>query len=239
MKRFLMSHYRRLMPCLDGDGGGGGGSNAGGGNGGSGTGGTGGTGGSGGQGGAGGTGGAGTGGRTYSEEEANRIAEERSERAKNAALKSYFEQQGFTPEEVTQLLKDHKAKKDAEKTEAQREKERADKAEKEKSDVLSAANSRIARTEFKVAAQAAGVPADRLEAAVKLADLSDLTPDEKTGEIPATKLKAAVEATIKANPFLKGAAGTGGSGGVGGGANPGGGSSGSSMNDFIRKSAGR
>jgi hypothetical protein len=73
-----------------------------------------------------------------------------------------------------------------------------------------AANARIARTEFKVAAQAAGVPADRLDAAIKLADLSDLTPDEKTGEIPPAKLKSAVEATLKANPFLKGTGGSGG-----------------------------
>ena len=103
-------------------GGDGGGSNAGSDDGGN-TGGTGGTGGTGDQGGQGGTGGAGgqggqgggsgsaSGGRTYSEEEANRIAQERAERAGNAALKSYFEQQGFSREEVDQLLKEHKAKK--------------------------------------------------------------------------------------------------------------------------------
>ena len=44
------------------------------------------------------------GGKTYSEEEAERIATEREERARRAALRSYFEQQGYTAEEVTELL---------------------------------------------------------------------------------------------------------------------------------------
>jgi hypothetical protein len=53
-----------------------------------------------------------------------------------------------------------------------------------------------------------------------LADLSGLTPDEATGEIPADKIKGAVDATITANPFLKAStqANVGG-----GGSNPGGG----------------
>ena len=232
-------------------GGDGGGSNAGSDDGGN-TGGTGGTGGTGDQGGQGGTGGAGgqggqgggsgsaSGGRTYSEEEANRIAQERAERAGNAALKSYFEQQGFSREEVDQLLKEHKAKKEAEKTELQKEKERADREKAEKEKAVSTANARIARTEFKIAAQAAGVPADRLEAAVRLADLSELVPDEKTGDIPEDKVKTVIEATLKANPFLKEAKPNNVGGG---GSNPGGGGGGDpsieelgklSMDEYIR-----
>jgi hypothetical protein len=130
-------------------------------------------------------------------------------------------------------------KKKAAMTEAERLKAEKEEAEKKTKDIQTAVNSRIARTEFKIAAQAAGVPADRLDAAVKLADLSEVVPDEKTGEIPKKALDDAVKATIKANPFLQGIVGKGG--GVGGGTNPGGGSGADAggMNAFIRRAAGR
>jgi hypothetical protein len=181
-------------------------------------------------GGQGGGSGSGASGKTYSEEEAERIAREREERARRSALKSYFEQQGYSQEEVEQLLKADKEKREKEKTDLQREKEAKEKAEKEKTEAISKANTRIARTEFKIAAQAAGVPADRLEAAVKLADLSELVPDEKTGEIPADKVKSIVEATLQANPFLKATATPPNVGG--GGSNPGGGNSNPSMDEL-------
>jgi hypothetical protein len=56
---------------------------------------------------------------------------------------------------------------------------------------------------------------------VKLADLSELVPDEKTGEIPADVVKSVVEATLQANPFLKETKAPSNVGG--GGSNPGGG----------------
>jgi hypothetical protein len=130
-------------------------------------------------------------------------------------------------------------KKKASMTEAEKLKAEKEEADKKAKDIQTAANIRIARTEFKIAAQAAGVPVDRLDAAVKLADLSDLTPDEKTGEIPRKVLDDAVKATLKINPFLQGTEGKGS--GVGGGTNPGGGSGADvgGMNAFIRRAAGR
>jgi alanyl-tRNA synthetase len=172
-------------------------------------------------GGAGGQGNQGAGGKTYSQEEAERIAAQREERARRSALKSYFEQQGYSQEEVEELLKKDKERREKEKTDLEREKEAREKAEKEREKAIETANARIAKTEFKIAAQAAGVPADRLEAAVKLADLSELVPDEKTGEIPADVVKSVVEATLQANPFLKETKAPPNVGG--GGSNPGGG----------------
>ncbi|HBR34523.1 MAG TPA: hypothetical protein DD734_07810 [Firmicutes bacterium] len=172
-------------------------------------------------GGTGGQGNQGTGGKTYSQEEAERIAAQREERARRSALKSYFEQQGYSQEEVEELLKKDKERREKEKTDLEREKEAREKAEKERGKAIETANARIAKTEFKIAAQAAGVPADRLEAAVKLADLSELVPDEKTGEIPADVVKSVVEATLKANSFLKETKTPPNVGG--GGSNPGGG----------------
>lgn len=172
-------------------------------------------------GGAGGQGNQGASGKTYSQEEAERIAAQREERARRAALKSFFEQQGYTQEEVEELLKKDKERREKEKTDLEREKEAREKAEKEKEEAIAMANARIARTEFKIAAQAAGVPADRLEAAVKLADLSELVPDEKTGEIPADLIQKVVNDTLQANPFLKETKTPPNVGG--GGSNPGGG----------------
>lgn len=160
-------------------------------------------------------------GKTFSWEDVERIAGGREERARRAALKSFFEQQGYTQEEVEELLRQDKERREKEKTDLEREKEAREKAEKEKEKAIATANARIARTEFKIAAQAAGVPADRLEAAVKLADLSELVPDEKTGEIPADVVKSVVEATLQANPFLKETKAPPNVGG--GGSNPGGG----------------
>ena len=142
-------------------------------------------------------------GKTFSWEDVERIAGDREERARRAALKSYFEQQGYSQEEVEELLKKDKERREKEKTDLEREKEAREKAEKEKEKAIATANARIARTEFKIAAQAAGVPADRLEAAVKLADLSQLVPDEETGEIPADLIQKVVNDTLQANPFLK------------------------------------
>lgn len=161
--------------------------------------------------------------KTYSKDEAERIASQREERARKSALKSYFEQQGYSQSEVEQMLQADKDRREKEKTDLEREKGAREIAEKAKDQAIATANSRIARTEFKIAAQAAGVPADRLEAAVKLADLSELVPDEKTGEISVDNLKSVVTATLEANPFLKGTVAPSNVGGSG--SNPGGGGS--------------
>ena len=130
----------------------------------------------------------------------NVLLAQREERARRSALKSYFEQQGYSQEEVEELLRQDKERREKEKTDLEREKEAREKAEKEKEKAIAMANTRIARTEFKIAAQAAGVPADRLEAAVKLADLSELVPDEKTGEIPADVVKRWLRQHCKPTP---------------------------------------
>ena len=57
--------------------------------------------------------GAGAGSKGYSFEQAEEIANARAERAKKAALSSYFKQQGMSEDEVTQALADFKEKKAA------------------------------------------------------------------------------------------------------------------------------
>lgn len=54
-----------------------------------------------------------TGGGTYSYEQAEEIATARAQRAEQAALKSYFQQQGMTEDQVRQALADYKEKQKA------------------------------------------------------------------------------------------------------------------------------
>lgn len=78
-----------------------------------------------------GNGGQGSAGATYSFEQAEEIANARAQRAEQAALRSYFQQQGMTQEEVTQALTQFKQQREAQKPNvSQIEKER-DEARKE------------------------------------------------------------------------------------------------------------
>ena len=80
-----------------------------------------------GQGNAGNGNGSGNAGLSYSYEQAEEIANARTERAQRSALTSYFKQQGMSEEEVTQALADFKAKRAAQSPDtAAIEKERDD-----------------------------------------------------------------------------------------------------------------
>lgn len=76
---------------------------------------------------------------------------------------------------------------------------KAEEAEKAKSSTLAAANQRLINAEFKALARDANIPADRLAAALKLADLSGVTVDDEGNVVGA---KEAVEALIAANAYL-------------------------------------
>lgn len=88
-------------------------------------------------------------------------------------------------------------------------------AESRSAQAIATANARLILAEVKLVSATAGIPADKLDAAVKLADLSGVkVADDGT----ITGAKEALEACLKAYPFLKAPAGAVGSGG----GNPGG-----------------
>lgn len=62
-----------------------------------------------------GNGGQGSAGAAYSFEQAEEIANARAQRAEQAALKSYFQQQGMTEDEVRAALEEYKTKKERQK----------------------------------------------------------------------------------------------------------------------------
>ncbi|NGM81200.1 scaffolding protein [Paenibacillus sp. 7124] len=85
---------------------------------------------------------------------------------------------------------------EAEKAEALR---KAQEAEERGNAALTAANQRLVNAEFKALARDANVPADRLAAALKLADLSGVTVDDEGNP---QGVEDAVKALIDANPYL-------------------------------------
>lgn len=77
---------------------------------------------------------------------------------------------------------------------------KAEEAEKAKTSALTAANQRLINAEFKTFARDANIPADRLAAALKLADLSGVTVDNEGNVVGA---KQAVEALVADHPYLQ------------------------------------
>lgn len=132
----------------------------------------------------------------------------------------------FTQAELDAIVKRRlaRAKKeaDAEREEAERkakmdenERLKAEKqeAERKAQDAIAAANARAVRAEAKAQAASLGVKPDRLDYVLKLADLTEIEPDED-GEIDTKAVKAAVERVLKDLPELKGdGAGAGANGG--------------------------
>ncbi len=136
-------------------------------------------------------------------QEANRIAEERAQRAGNSALKNYFQQQGMTGEEIEAALAAYKAQKAAEKTPEQL----AQEAQQTANTRIAAAKQSLVRLAAQSAAAQLGVKPERVEYALRLADLTavevgdDMQVD--TGAVTAalqTVLDAVPELAVSATP---------------------------------------
>jgi len=128
----------------------------------------------------------------------------------------------FTQEDIDRVLKDRlarerkawdkeqaDAKKQAEMSEAEKLKAAKDEAEAKATEAMSKADAKIIKAEAKVQALAAGVKPERVDALLKLADISSVTIGDD-GEPDAKTLKAAVEAALKEYPEFKAGAGTSG-----------------------------
>lgn len=116
-------------------------------------------------------------------EEAERIAQERSSRAERAALKSYFKQQGLTEQEAQQALEDFKTKREAEEAAKRNDlvhlQDKVAAFEKQESEQMRMANLRLIRSEAMVQAMGLNIRPDRVDYAIRLADLSKVTVDEQ------------------------------------------------------------
>jgi chemosensory pili system protein ChpA (sensor histidine kinase/response regulator) len=94
-------------------------------------------------------------------------------------------------------------RKQAEMTEGEKLRAAAEAAEKRAADAAAAANARIVRAEMRVALAAAGVPAQKLDRAVRLVDLDSIEVLE-TGEPDPKAITDQVQALLKDMPELSG-----------------------------------
>jgi hypothetical protein len=100
-------------------------------------------------------------------------------------------------------------RKKADMTEAERLKAEKEAAEKVAKEAGSAAAQRVIRAEAKVVAIAAGVDPKKVDYVLRLADLSAVEVDDKTGEPDAKAIQTAINAVLKDLPELKGTGGAG------------------------------
>ena len=156
---------------------------------------------------------------TYSFQQAEEIANARAERASKAALKSYFQQQGMTEEQVRQALNDYRERQKANQP-------NAEKLQQERDDALA----KVTQMENEKLLTSKGVRADDLD--YVMFKVSRMV-DEKTA------FDKAAEKFLKENPRFTGkpyrVMSTSAQAGDGGGA----GNSNEDINAAIRRAAGR
>ena len=128
------------------------------------------------------------GGKTFTQEELDRLIQQRLQRERRK-----WEQQ----------LEEERRK--AAMTEAERLKVEKEEAERRAKEAQAAANRRIIEAEAKVQAVALGIKPERVAYALRLADLSGVEVDDN-GNPDTDAIKAALEAVLKDLPELKGAA---------------------------------
>lgn len=137
--------------------------------------------------------------------EVDRIATKRSEQGKRAAILDYFKQQGLTPEEAQKAFAQYK---EAEQAKASEERNnlsslqnKVDALEREKQEITEVANMRLVRGSALAKAAQMSIRPDRVEQAIRLADLTKVTVDE-SGNVDDGALTDALEQVTKDMPEL-------------------------------------
>lgn len=143
--------------------------------------------------------------KSYTQEDLEKIANERSERASKSALKSFFAQQGLTEEEANAAFEDYKKSKsekaEAVKNDAKAQSERADKAEQMAREAIEKANQLIIKASAQIHATSLGVKANKLDYVVKMADLKGVTVTD--GAVDEVAVKSAIEKVLSDIPEFK------------------------------------
>ncbi|RAU96833.1 scaffolding protein [Paenibacillus sp. YN15] len=145
---------------------------------------------------------------------ADRLGRERKKYADYDELKTKLTALEQAEEERKKTQMSEQERLQAERDEALR---KASEAEASVSAKVTAANQRLISAEFRTLAREANVPADRIAAALKLADLSGADVDDE-GNV--SGVKEAVEALVAANPYLAEKTQPKPIGGAGGGGEP-------------------
>ena len=131
---------------------------------------------------------------TYTQEQLDGMVNAREQRAANSALKSFFEQQGMTGEEITQAIESYKAN---------REKNKPDvgaltaQAQQYKAEALRAK----IESQATIEALKLGVDTNAVQYVLRMAELDGVA--DESGEISGEKLKNALSKVLEDVPQLK------------------------------------
>ena len=131
---------------------------------------------------------------TYTQEQLDGMVNAREQRAANSALKSFFEQQGMTGEEITQAIESYKAN---------REKNKPDvgaltaQAQQYKAEALRAK----IESQATIEALKLGVDTNAVQYVLRMAELDGVA--DESGEISGEKLKNALSKVLEDVPALK------------------------------------
>lgn len=133
--------------------------------------------------------------------EIDRITTERTTRASQAALKSYFQQQGMTEDQAAEAIRTYKDTKAKELPPSAAEAIAAEK--KRADDAIAAANMTLIKASAQVMAATPdiGVRADRIETVLNMAKLGDIKVTDNV--VDQAAVKAALEAVVKQFPEWK------------------------------------
>ncbi|AWB45282.1 scaffolding protein [Paenibacillus sp. CAA11] len=142
--------------------------------------------------------------KTFTQAELDQIIADRIARERKKVEK--FADYDDIKAKLTDLEKAEEARKKAELTETERlqaeleeARKKAQEAEEAKNGALTAANQRLINAEFRALAREHKIPADRVAAALKLADLSGATVGDDGNP---QGVEDAIKALVEANPYL-------------------------------------
>jgi len=169
--------------------------------------------------------------KTFNQDDINSIVKKEKGKAKKAAQKELLETLGLESVDDLQSIVNAKKKADEQKkTDLEKKEEEINGLKTEKQKAIEKANKIAITAEFKVKAtdEKFGLKGKQIDAALKLADLSEIEVGE---EGAVTGIEDALEKVVKDYPFLKG--GTGDNIGGGAGGNPGGDGTGKSGKSSI------
>lgn len=138
---------------------------------------------------------------TYTQEQLDSMVQAREQRASNAALKSFFAQQGMTEEEITQAINTYKVNREKNKPDINAMQNQIE--QYKQSELTARLNQQATLTAFKL-----GISADTVPYILKLADFSGVA--DESGAINDEKLKSAVSKVLEDVPQLKGETSKGG-----------------------------
>lgn len=131
--------------------------------------------------------------------EIDRITTERTTRASQAALKSYFQQQGMTEDQAAEAIRVYK---DANKTKLTPEAQAAvEAANKQAADALIQANAILIKADATLQAAALQIRQDRLDTVLAMTDFKAVKVTD--GKVDSAAVKAALEAVLTKFPEWK------------------------------------